>query len=249
MCPAEVDTVLIRLNKYLSLCGVSSRRGADALILEGRITVNNETVEKVGTVIDESSDTVRVDGSVVAPVEKQVYIIFNKPTQVMTTLHDPFDRKTIVYYLAGLDTRVYPIGRLDFDTVGVLLLTNDGDLAYRLAHPKHQVKKIYEVKVTGKFTREAAEKIEGGIRLEDGSIGKGKVRIVSHGRGITKLKMILTEGRKREVKQLCKLVGHPVLQLRRLEFAGITARGVKLGKWRYLTDREVAQLKELVGLR
>ena len=166
----------------------------------------------------------------------------------MTTLRDPFERKTITHYLGQLPIRVYPVGRLDYDTEGVLLLTNDGDLAYRLAHPKFQVEKVYEARVEGEFTKEAAYKIEAGIELEDGAIGHGKVRILSFQGNVSKIRLVLTEGRKREVKQLCKAVGHPVIQLRRKRFATITRVGLKLGKWRYLSDEEVSELKELVGL-
>lgn len=240
---------MIRLNKFLSICGVTSRRGADALIEDGRVTVNDAVIDKVGTVIDETGDVVKVDGQIVTPVKQQVYVILNKPPRVMTTLDDPFKRKTILHYLQGLPVRVYPVGRLDYDTEGVLLLTNDGDLAYRLAHPRYRVRKIYEARVQGLFTKESARKISVGIELEDGTTGRGIVRILSSGEEESKIRLILTEGRKREVKQLCRAVGHPVLHLRRQKFAGITARGLKLGKWRLLSDAEVEGLKELVGLR
>ncbi|UCE24867.1 MAG: rRNA pseudouridine synthase [Candidatus Zixiibacteriota bacterium] len=248
MTDCTLGTVMIRLNKYLSLCGVTSRRGADALIVEGRVTVNDSRIEELGTLIDESIDVVKVDDMEVWPVAEQVYVVLNKPPGVMTTLKDPFGRKTIIHYLGDLETRVYPVGRLDYDTEGVLLLTNDGDLAYRLAHPKFQVKKVYEARVEGLFTSEAASQIERGIKLEDGNIGRGKVRVVSQQKNVTKIRLELTEGRKREVKQLCRATGHPVMQLRRREFAGITARGLKLGKWRHLNMAEVRSLKELVNL-
>lgn len=239
---------MIRLNKYLSLCGVTSRRGAEVLIAEGRVAVNDTVIEKMGTIVDETRDVVKVDEVVVTPVERQVYVILNKPSGVMTTLRDPYNRKTITHYLRQLPVRVYPVGRLDYDTEGVLLLTNDGDLAYRLAHPKFQVEKVYEARVEGEFTKEAALKIEAGIELEDGAIGHGRVRILSCQGNVSKIRLVLTEGRKREVKQLCKAVGHPVIQLRRKRFATITAMGLKLGKWRYLSDEELCELKELVGL-
>ncbi|PWB72254.1 pseudouridine synthase, partial [candidate division GN15 bacterium] len=129
---------MIRINKYLSLCGVTSRRGAEALIAEGRVTVNESKLTKTGVIVDETTDIVKVDGVIVAPVEVSVYVLLNKPASVMTTLHDPFKRKTILHFLRKLPHRVYPVGRLDFDTEGVLLLTNDGDLAFRLAHPRYQ---------------------------------------------------------------------------------------------------------------
>jgi len=212
------------------------------------VAVNDVVVDKVGVVIDEEKDVVKVDGQVVTPVEQHVYVVLNKPPRVMTTLDDPFKRKTIVHYLKALPVRVYPVGRLDYDTEGVLLLTNDGDLAYRLAHPKYQVTKVYEARVEGRFTEKAARQIADGIELEDGATGRGSVRILNEGEGETKIRLVLKEGRKREVKQLCRAVGHPVLHLRRQEFAGITARGLKLGKWRYLSEEEVNGLKDLVGL-
>ena len=239
---------MIRLNKYLSLCGVTSRRGGDGMIEARRVSVNDKIVEKPGLVIEEATDKVKVDGLEVAPVTEQVYVLLNKPSNVMSTLVDPFRRKTVVQLLKKLKHRVYPIGRLDYDTVGVLLLTNDGDLAYRLAHPKFEVAKVYEAKVKGKFTREAGLRIQQGIKLDDGGTGQAIVHILGYGANSTRLRLILTEGRKREVKQLCKKVGHAVEQLTRVEFAGITAKGLGEGQWRLLTNSEISRLKKLVGL-
>ena len=239
---------VIRINKYLSLCGVTSRRGAEALIELGRVKINGVRLEKVGAVINEETDTVSVDGVDVHPVTEKVYVIFNKPRAVMTTLRDPFHRKTIRQFLKKAPHHVYPVGRLDFDTEGVLLCTNDGDLAFRLAHPKYQIPKIYEALVEGQFKADDADRIEKGIKLEDGAIGKATVDILGFVRNSTRIRLTLTEGRKREVKQLCKSVRHPVELLTRIEFAGITARNMKLGEWRFLTDKELARLKEMVGL-
>lgn len=241
-----MKTKVIRINKYLSMCGVTSRRGADTLISEKKITINDITVEKMGQTVDIESDVVKVDGTVVELVEQKVYVLLNKPKQVMTTLHDPFKRKTVLDFLKDLPVRVYPVGRLDFDTEGVLLLTNDGEMAYQLTHPKFQIEKIYDVKVEGHFTMAGSQAIAKGIKLEDGAIGKGKVEIVGRVKNDTNIRMTLTEGRKREVKQLCKSVGHKVLNLRRIEFGGITTHGLKLGKWRYLKSFEIEQLKEKI---
>ncbi len=239
---------MIRLNKYLSICGVTSRRGGDGMIEARRVSVNDKIVEKPGVVIDEAIDVVKVDGLPVAPVTELVYVLLNKPSNVMSTLVDPFRRKTVVQLLKKLKHRVYPIGRLDYDTEGVLLLTNDGDLAFRLAHPKFEVTKVYEARVKGKFEKEAGVKIQAGIKLDDGGVGKAIVHILNYGTNSTRLRLILTEGRKREVKQLCKKVGHPVEQLTRVEFAGITAKGLGMGQWRLLTNSEVSRLRKLVGL-
>ena len=238
---------MIRLNKYLSICGVTSRRGADAMVTERRVSVNDKIIDKPGLVINEEVDRVKVDGLDVAPVDEQVYVLLNKPTGVMSTLHDPFRRKTVVQLLKKLNHRVYPIGRLDFDTEGVLLLTNDGDLAYRLAHPKYEITRVYEARVKGRFSREDGIAIQQGMKLDDGAIGKANVHILGYGANSTRIRLILTEGRKREVKQLCKLVGHPVEHLVRVDFAGMTAKGLGPGQWRLLSPLEVNRLKRMVG--
>lgn len=243
------DPARIRISKYLSLCGVTSRRGAEALIGEERVTVNDTTVERIGTVIDPEVDVVKVDGVKALPVTTKVYIVFNKPRMVMTTLHDPFKRRTVRHFLRKLSVRVYPVGRLDYDTEGVLLLTNDGDLTFRLAHPRYQISRIYEARVEGQFRKEAAQQIEKGIKLDDGFIGKAKVNILGFMNKYTRIRLLLTEGRKREVKQLCKSVGHPVAHLVRVEFAGVTAKNLRSGSWRYLTSKEISRLHDLAGLK
>ncbi|MCP4703233.1 MAG: rRNA pseudouridine synthase, partial [candidate division Zixibacteria bacterium] len=212
---------MIRINKYLSICGVTSRRGAEQLIKQRKVTINDLTVEVLGTMVNESEDIVKVNGTEVNPVHKQIYLLLNKPKNVLTTLFDPFGRKTILYYLKGLKSRIYPVGRLDFDTDGVLLMTNDGELAYRLAHPKYEVEKVYRAVVNGTFTPDKGKLIANGIKLEDGHIGRAKVKLLSEGIKSSKVVLVLTEGHKREVKQLLKAVGTPVRDLCRIEFAGL----------------------------
>ncbi|MEW5794981.1 MAG: pseudouridine synthase [Candidatus Zixiibacteriota bacterium] len=239
---------LIRINKYLSLCGVTSRRGADDLITAGRVTLDGCPLTERGTVVNTDTDLVKVDGVEARPVTEKVYVVLNKPNMTMTTLHDPFKRRTVVDYLRNLPHRVYPVGRLDYDAEGVLLLTNDGDLAFRLAHPRYQVPKIYEAQVEGRFDKEDADRIKRGIKLDDGAIGHAKVLILGYGADQTRLRLLLTEGRKREVKQLCKAVGHPVIRLRRVEFAGIQLKSLRTGQYRHLTRAEISRLRQMVGL-
>jgi len=239
---------LIRINKYLSMCGITSRRGADALIGEGRITINDQTLQECGAIVDTETDVVKVDGVETLPVKESVYVVLNKPVKTMTTLHDPFKRRTVVDYLKGFKHRVYPVGRLDFDAEGILLLTNDGDLAYRLAHPRYGVTKIYEATVEGRFTRDKSDRLKRGIKLDDGATGRARVSILSYGSQQTNIRLILTEGRKREVKQLCRKVGHPVRRLRRVEFAGIQLKNLKTGQFRNLTRGEINRLRQMVGL-
>ncbi len=241
---------MIRINKYLSICGVTSRRGADALIKDEQVTVNDNTLIEVGTIIDETKDVVKVGGVKVSPVEEKYYLVLNKPQNVMTTLHDPFKRKTIVNFLKEMKDRVYPVGRLDYDAQGVLLLTNDGDLAFRLSHPKYQVRRVYEVRVKGKFIVSNADIIRKGIKLEDGKMGKAEqVSILSANPKYSRVRIVMTEGRKREVKQLCQFVGHQVEELVRVDYGGITLKALKAGAWRVLTSNEVSKLKGLVGLK
>ena len=239
---------MIRINKYLSICGVTSRRGAEQLIKQNKVTLNDITVTTLGTLVDEKKDVVKVNGIEVKPVSTQVYILLNKPKNVLTTLHDPFRRKTVGYYTRGLKVRVYPVGRLDYDTDGVLLMTNDGELAYRLAHPKYNIKKVYRAFVIGTFTSDEADKIEKGVVLSDGHMAKATVKILKSGIRSSKVRMTLTEGHKHEVKQLFKTVGHPVRDLRRVEFAGLRGERIKAGRWRYLSQGEIRNLKKMVGL-
>ena len=238
---------MIRINKYLSICGVTSRRGAEKLIEQQLVTINDHAAQ-LGEMVDESLDVVKVNGAEVEPVSQHVYIVLNKPGQVMTTLHDPFKRRTVRHLVKKVRQRVYPVGRLDYDTEGVLLLTNDGELAYRLTHPKYEILRLYEAKVKGQFVQTDADRIASGIKLEDGATGRAQVRTIHQGKESSRVRLILTEGRKREVKQLCKAVGHPVLKLKRLEFAAITTTGLAIGKWRELTVAEVKNLKSMVGL-
>jgi 23S rRNA pseudouridine2605 synthase len=239
---------MMRINKYLAMCGVSSRRGADQIVADGRVSVNDETVVEAGRSVDETTDVVRLDGEVVTPAETKEYILLNKPADVITTLDDPFERRTVKHLLEGVQERVYPVGRLDRDTEGVLLLTNDGELAHRLTHPRYQVKKIYEADVRGFFDQRQVEQIASGIKLEDGATGRAVVEILAQTKALSRIRLTLTEGRKREIRQMCGAVGNPVKTLVRLSFGGIEAGDLKLGEHRELTAAEVKQLQDLVGL-
>ncbi len=239
---------MIRLNKYLSLCGVTSRRGAEQLIAKGKVTVNDTTIDKVGVVIDETKDVVKVDGVEASPAKKRLYIIFNKPRQVLTTLHDPFGRRTVANYTRALGARVYPVGRLDFDTDGVLLMTNDGELAYRLAHPRYQIPKVYHAEVEGPATPDIINRVAKGIKLQDGHLAKAEMEILRASYRTSKVIITLTEGHKREVKQILKAVGLPVRALRRVSFAGLMVNDMKPGRWRYLSRDEVNTLRQMVAL-
>jgi len=239
----------VRLNRFLSLAGVASRRKADLLIKAGRVEVNGEKIKNVGTLIDENKDQVKINGISIELKKDFVYLLLNKPKGFLTTTRDDFKRPLILDLISGIKERIFPVGRLDCDSEGVLLLTNDGDLAYRLTHPRFQVPKVYKVEVLGKVLKKKIEDLKQGIRLENGSSARGEATIVNKTNEITTLKLKLNEGKKREVKRIFKALGCKVKYLERLSFAGITAEGLDRGEWRNLFPKEVLTLKKMTSLK
>jgi pseudouridine synthase len=237
---------VIRLQKYLAECGVASRREAEKLIIDGRVRVNG-VVAVIGQTVESESDAIEVDGSPVAP-QRLTYIVLNKPRDVVTTAKDTHGRKTVLDLVGGAGSRVFPIGRLDMDVEGTLLLTNDGDLAYRLMHPKFEIEKTYLAWVSGTMTPETAARLSQGVDLEDGPTSPAKVEVLRHRPDATLIRLTLHEGRKREVKRMCEAVGHPVRTLRRIEFGGIGVEGMRIGEWRYLSRDEIESLRRQAGL-
>ena len=225
----------MRLNAYLARAGVASRRGADELIKEGRVRVNGRPGELNTFVAAE--DVVELDGRPLAP-QRLAYVLLHKPADVVTTARDPHGRRTVVD-LVRHEARVVPVGRLDADTTGALLLTNDGPLAHRLAHPRYEVEKAYEAEVEGEPSDEALRALAAGVELDDGRTAPARVRRLGPGR----IELTLHEGRKHQVKRMCEAVGHPVLGLHRSRYAGLTVDGLAPGEWRELTDDEVASLR------
>lgn len=238
----------MRINKYLARSGVASRRTADQMVTGGRVTVNGDIVDTPGYMIDETADEVRVDGKIVTPAGSYVYIVLNKPAGYITSLRDPHHRRTVRDLLKGVGARVYPVGRLDLDTEGVLLFTNDGEMAHRLTHPRYGIKKVYHAQVKGEVDAEDLAKFSQGITLPDGNIGHAAATLEKTAKGQSFLTIEMTEGRKREVKHLCSAVGHPVIFLRRTDFAGIGCDDLSTGKWRPLTEKEIDSLRSKVGL-
>jgi 23S rRNA pseudouridine2605 synthase len=230
----------MRLNAYLARAGVASRRGADALIKAGRVTVNGAPGE-LNTFV-ERADEVRVDGGVIG-AQRLRHVLLNKPKDTITTARDPEGRSTVVDLVGG-DVRVVPVGRLDRDTTGVLLLTNDGPLAHRLAHPRYGVEKVYVADVVGEPDDDVLRTLADGVELEDGSTAPARVRRL----GPSRLELVLHEGRNRQVRRMLEEVGHPALKLRRARYAGLGPGRLRPGDWRELTAREVAALRRLVGL-
>ncbi len=239
----------MRLNRFLSLAGVTSRRKADLLIKSGRVEVNGRKVRSVGTSVNENKDKVKVDGLRVKWGKDSVYLLLNKPKGFLTTIRDDFKRPTVLDLIPEIKERIFPVGRLDYDTEGVLLLTNDGDLAYELTHPSFQIPRIYRVRVKGEVPEKEIKGLKKGVKVDDGSLAKGEATLLKKENEKTTLKLKLTEGKKREVKRIFKALGYKVEQLERLSFAGITTKGLKKGEWRHLLPEEVSNLRKMLTLK
>jgi 23S rRNA pseudouridine2605 synthase len=235
----------VRLQKLISQAGIASRRAAEKLIAEGRVTVNGETVREMGTKADPSHDDIRVDGRRIKSAERLRYILLYKPAGYVTTRSDPQRRPTVIDLLRGVKEYVYPVGRLDYDTEGLLLLTNDGDLAARLTHPRHGVERRYEARVAGMPDEETVERLRRGIPLDGRRTLPAEVSLLNkrRGAGDAVLAITIREGRNRQVRRMLEAVGHPVKKLTRVGIGPLSDRGLKRGTWRELTGGEVEKLK------
>jgi pseudouridine synthase len=235
-----------RLQKVLSQAGIASRRAAEKLIANGRVSVNGATVTEMGTKADLGADDIRVDGRRIKAAERSRYVLLNKPAGYVSTRSDPQRRQTVIDLLPGVREYVYPVGRLDYDTEGLLLLTNDGDLAAMLTHPRHGVERTYEAKVAGMPDDVALARLRKGIPLDGRRTLPADVSLINKGRrdrdGI--LLMTIREGRNRQVRRMCEAVGHPVRELRRTRIGPIQDRRLKPGEWRELRSDEVMALRK-----
>jgi pseudouridine synthase len=241
-----------RLQKILSQAGVASRRASERLMLEGRVTVNGETVRELGTKADPAHDDIRVDGRRVTRQERRRYILLNKPRGYVTTRSDPQRRPTVIDLLRGVREYVYPVGRLDFDSEGLLLLTNDGDLAAMLMHPRHGVPRVYEARVLGVPDEHDLERLRKGMVIDGQRTHPAEVRVASaagraHKRGATRqtamLIFTIREGRNRQVRKMCDAIGHPVDELRRVAIGPIRDAKLPAGRYRELTEGELTALR------
>ncbi|HAN31352.1 MAG TPA: hypothetical protein DCQ06_07125 [Myxococcales bacterium] len=233
----------VRLQKVLSRAGIASRRGAEQFILDGRVSVNGVVVEKLGEKMIPGVDELRVDGERVGTPPASIVIVLNKPTGTLCSERDP-EHRPLVHRLVPRDLALRTVGRLDFNTEGVLLLTNDGDLSAQLSHPRYGVHRTYEARVRGIPTAETLDRLVQGVKLDDGPARVESIQVIKTTDRNAWVRLTLTEGRNREVRRLMERVGHPVMRLRRTRFAGITADGLSGGQWRPLSDDEVSQLRE-----
>lgn len=240
-----MDNEQIRLQKFLAEAGIASRRKCEQLILDGKISVNGQTVQELGTKIVPNVDKITYCGKPVENQENKVYILLNKPIGYVTTAKDQFNRDTVLN-LVKVKERIVPVGRLDMYTSGALILTNDGEFVYKVTHPKHEITKTYTVTVKGIIKNEEVEQLRKGVKIDDYTTRPAKVKILKtdEGKDISRLEITIHEGKNRQVRRMCESVGRRVIALHRSKIGNIGVKDIELGKWRYLKDFEV---KTLIG--
>jgi 23S rRNA pseudouridine2605 synthase len=237
----------IRLHKLIAEAGRASRRAAEKLILDGRVTVNGRTITELGVRADPDRDEIRVDQEILRFPEAKQVLLFYKPKKCVTTLSDPQGRKTVLDFIPNRGVRLFPVGRLDYDAEGLLLLTNDGALAHALQHPRFGVKKVYEVKVKGHPDPSALDQLRSGVVLEEGRTAPAEARMLRSLPGACWLRLVLHQGWNRQIKRMCEKVGHPVLKIKRIGVGPLDLTGLEPGSWRKLTAGEVESLYRVSG--
>jgi pseudouridine synthase len=241
-----VTLALERIQKILSRAGIASRREAERMLLEGRVTVNGKVIDTLGFKADPLKDHIKVDGKRLVRFEPNVTLLLNKPRGYVSTVRDPEDRPTVMNLLKGVKRRIYPVGRLDIDAEGLLLLTNDGDLAYLLSHPRYSVPRIYLAKVSGVPEERDLNRLKRGVSLEDGKARAASVSILRLSEKNSWVRIVVTEGRNHLVKRMLFAIGHSVLKLKRIEFGPLRLGTLSPGQFRYLTPEELSRLKKYV---
>jgi 23S rRNA pseudouridine2605 synthase len=243
---------LIRIQKILSAAGVASRRTAESLIIQGRVSVNGRMVDALGTRADPERDDIRVDGRRIRAAERKQYLLLNKPRGYVTTRSDPGGRPTVMDLVKGIREYVYPVGRLDYDSEGLLLLTNDGELAARLTHPRHEIERVYEARVRGVPDQRSLDRLKSGVVIEGRKTAPAHVKLAKKIEAESGLQSVLLigihEGRRRQVRNMCDAIGHPIVRLRRVRIGPIKDELLKTGHFRHLTPAEVAKLRKAAGL-
>lgn len=236
----------MRINKYIASCGVASRRKAEEFIVEGLVKVNGTVVKNLATDIDETKDVVTVNDQKISLKSDNVYYMLNKPKGYVTTMSDEKDRKSIVDLISSVDNRIYPVGRLDYESEGLLFLTNDGDLTYKLTHPSFGIEKKYIVKIEGPTKESELAVLRAGVVIDGVRYGKCKADLLSFENNISRIKITLTEGKNREIRKMFEAINREVIFLKRIEMAGIKLGGLKRGEMRKLNQFEIDWLKSLV---
>jgi len=237
-----------RINRILSLAGITSRRNADSLIRSGRVSVNGRELEEPGSRFIWGEDCICVDGQEIPGPTERLYLMINKPFGYISSLSDPEGRPLVSDLLKGISQRVYPVGRLDFDSLGLMLFTNDGEWAHRMTHPRYRVPRTYKVEVAGEITEEPLNHLRTGVNLDDGYLCRAKVTLVSRSQKKSILRMTIAEGKSRQIRRMLDAVGHNVLHLTRISFGKLVLGDLKVGKYRHLEEEEIASMKKFLHM-
>lgn len=234
----------MRLQKYLASCGIASRRKCEELILNGNVEVNGKVITELGTKINPNTDEIKYNGNIIKSEEEKVYILLNKPIGYVTTAKDQFGRD-MVLDLVKINKRIVPVGRLDMYTSGALILTNDGEFVNKLTHPKNEINKTYNVTIKGRITKEDVELLKNGVEIDNGYITKPaevKILKIDEEKNISRIQIIIHEGKNRQIRKMCASIGKKVLALHRSKIGNIDVKNLKIGEWRYLTKKEIQDL-------
>ncbi|NTW71290.1 MAG: rRNA pseudouridine synthase [Eubacteriaceae bacterium] len=235
----------MRLQKYLAESGIASRRKSEEYIRQGRIKVNGAVVNAMGCIIDETKDRVEFDGKPVCVERSKIYVLLNKPAGTISSAKDEKNRRTVTS-LIGVEERIYPVGRLDYDTEGMLILTNDGEFSYEMTHPSHEMTKTYFAKVKGKVEKTDIDIFQKGMVIDGYKLAPAVMEIIKADNQLSEVRITIREGRNRQIRKMCDLIGHPVQYLSRIKIGNLNLGDLKTGKWRYLTEYEIRSLKELI---
>lgn len=237
--------MLERLQKYMAKAGVASRRKCEELIRKGCVQLNGRVVTDMGVKINPDVDVIQVNGKIIKPSTRKVYILLNKPVGFITSVKDQFNRPTVMDLIGYQGERLYPVGRLDYDTSGLLILTNDGELTYKLTHPSHEVTKTYLATLQGIPDEEDLRRFKTGLKIDNYVTSPAEISILKTFNNKSLVKIKIHEGKNRQIRKMCEKIGHPVISLKRIAIGNITLEGLKEGQWRYMTDAEVEYLRKL----
>ena len=236
---------MMRLQKYIAKSGYTSRRKAEILITDGKVKVNGEITTELGTQVDELKDEVTIDDELLAIEANHVYILLNKPTGIVSTVSDQFDRPTVLSCIEGIEERIYPVGRLDYNTSGLLILTNDGEFTNKVTHPRYHVPKTYEVEIEGRLHLSELDRLRKGVFIDDYETQPAIVTVLGETLRGSTIQITIHEGKNRQIRKMFDEVNHPVIQLKRIRIGQIEDAELEVGKWRLLTEEEVAYLGEI----
>lgn len=235
----------MRLQKYMAQCGVASRRKSEEIISQGFVTVNKKIVVEMGTIVDPKKDIVRVRGKRISLEKNTIYVVLNKPIGIVSSVKDEKGREVVVDLIEEIEERIYPVGRLDIDTTGLILLTNDGDMAYKLTHPKNEISKTYIAIVEGSPNKIELDRLRNGVMVDGRLTAKADVKMLQNFDEDSIIEIKIIEGRNRQIKKMFEAVNHPVKKLKRIAMGEIELRGLEIGNWRYLNEEEEEYLNSL----